>query len=134
MKKSTVVIIAIVALVAAFVTGWELAPQKVSVEGTFSLPDAYLAYQHYYEVADKALSEGKPLNKKKLELAKSQIDSVMHFQVLEWPEIVDQRDQLSDVIRCLHDNDPDHKKDIEEILNFFSGRSIEDISQWSFSY
>ena len=134
MKKLAIFIFAIVALVAAFATGWELSKQNNSK----SLPDAYLAYEHFYEVASDALENDSlffnPEWRKEACIAQAQIDSVLKCEVLEWPEICDQRDQLSDVIRCIYEHDIEHQAEIEDILKNLSGRDISELQQWTFSY
>lgn len=96
--------------------------------------NAVLAYQHYYEVASEALAEitMSDAAKKELKLAESEIDSVKCGQVLTWPRIVDQRDQLSDAIRCYSDEHPE--SNIAEYVMEFSGKSMEDLGLWCFSY
>lgn len=134
MKKIAIFIFVLVVLIAAFATGWELSRQNNSK----SLPDAYLAYEHFYELTNLALENDSlffnPSWRNKICWAQHEIDSVLNSEVLQWPEICNQRDQLSDVIRCIYDNDPDHQKDIEEVLQNFSGRTIDELKQWCFSY
>jgi len=135
MKKIAIFIFAIVALIAAFATGWELSRQNNSPK---SLPDAYLAYEHFYELTNSALENDSPFFdpswRDKICWAQHEVDSVLNSEVLQWPEICNQRDQLSDVIRCIYDNDPDHQEDIEAVLKNFSGRTIDELKQWCFSY
>ena len=134
MKKIAIFIFTLLVLIATFATGWELSRQNNSK----SLPDAYLAYDHYYELGNAALENDSlffdPSWRNQICWAQHEVDSVLNSEVLQWPDICNQRDQLSDVIRYIYDNDPDHQKDIEEVLQNFSGRTIDELKQWCFSY
>ena len=73
--------------------------------------DGLLAYAHYYECAEKLLKDVKidanSENGKDFALAKKQLDDYYNNVVMEWPEICDQRDKLSDAIRAFADNHPE---------------------------
>lgn len=131
MKKLAIFIFTAIALFAAFAIGWETSPKV-------KMSDAYLAYEHFYEVTSDALSDDSlffnPMWREEACIAQAQIDSVLKCEVLEWPTICDQRDQLSDVIRCIYEHDPEHQAEIEDIIKNLSGRDISELQQWTFSY
>ena len=130
MIKAVQIIGVICAILIAFLYGKNQSPEQKQVDGL-------LAYQHYYEASEnlfaycdcKADSE----KVKDYELAKLQLDQVWSSQVMEWPEIVDQRDKLSDVIRATMDHNPEVVEDILESLKiYFEDPSI--INNWAYSY
>lgn len=130
MIKTIQIIGVICAIVLAFLFGKEQSPSEKQRNGL-------LAYQHYYEaseilfancdcVADSAILED-------YDLAKRQLNQVWANQVMEWPEIVDQRDQLSDIIRATMEHNPEVAEDMLESLKvYFKDPSI--INNWCYSY
>ena len=99
--------------------------------------DALLAYEHYYEIAEYILKDSNckvdSLTFLEYELSKSEIDSITRNYVLQWPEIIDQRDQLSDVIRVTKDRHPEIANEIDKYLRvYFEDPYI--INNWCYSY
>ena len=96
-----------------------------------------LAYEHYYEIAEYILKDSNckvdSLTFLEYELSKSEIDSITRNYVLQWPEIIDQRDQLSDVIRVTKDRHPEIANEIDKYLRvYFEDPYI--INNWCYSY
>ena len=125
MKK---IIIAVIIAAIAYFIGYETAPK-------LEQSDWNLAYEHWFETSSLMLENDSLRNDpemiKDLKLAMSEIDSVYTGQVMQWPVICDQRDKLSDAIRCYSDNHSD--SDILEYVRNF-GINPEDLGRWCFSY
>ena len=97
--------------------------------------DWVLAYQHWYETSSLMLQNDTLRNDpgliEDLKLAEAEVDSVYHCQIMQWPVVCDQRDKLSDAIRCYADHHPE-----SDIMNFVSETGIdpENLGSWSFAY
>lgn len=98
-----------------------------------------LAYQHYYEVAESMLNTESPdsILLADYKSAKMQLDDYKARHVMMWPEICDQRDMLSDAIRCFYDHHPklaDNRED--NIMAYVRDFGIDPdiLGEWSFSY
>lgn len=130
MIKAMQIVGVICAIVLAFFYGKEQSPEQKQVDGL-------LAYQHYFEAAENLFAccdcKADSAKVEDYDLAKLQLNQVWSGQVMEWPEIVDQRDQLSDVIRVTMDHHPEVIEDIKESLKiYFEDPNI--IDNWSYSY
>ena len=79
--------------------------------GNVKYGDRLLAYEHYYECAEELLKDVKidtmSEKGKEFALAKKEIGDYFNNVVMEWPEVCDQRDKLSDAIRAFADNHPE---------------------------
>ena len=130
MKKIPFVFVAVVGFCLGVVA--ELFFDGSRVEK--NTPDANLAYQYYFEEADRLLA--------KLDVpedsmngvndAKMCLNKALNNQLLEWPEVCDQRDKLSDVIRRYCDNHPESRKEIDEYLMSYFG--FTNIDRWAYAY
>ena len=129
MKKVIYIIVFIACIAVSFLFG------KCTVKPSHN-EDALLAYEHYYEVTEYMLENCEINDSVVLEhynFIKSQIDSIMHNYVLHWPQIVDQRDQLSDVIRVTKDNHPEIADEIDNYLRvYYEDPNV--ICNWCYSY
>lgn len=98
-----------------------------------------LAYQHYYEVAEDMLKTESPdsILLADYESAKMQLDDYKARHVMMWPEICDQRDMLSDAIRCFYDHHPKLRNNREDNIMAYVrdfGINPDILGEWSFSY
>ena len=97
--------------------------------------DALLAYQHYYEVA-KTIIESDAEQEDSLRimrdyhLAESEIQKTWYMP-LEFPQVANQRDLLSDVIRNYADDNPGCN--IMEYVENYIGDSTK-LQLWSYAY
>ena len=131
LKRGLISIAVILVIVAAFFLGRGTAFEKESMK---CQADGILAYQHYFEAAENILAVDEAPDSASwanYAAAKQHITSYLEGTPLTWPEIVDQRDKLSDAIRCYHDNNPD--SDILEYVSQF-GTNPENLSFWAYSY
>ena len=128
MKQIFSIFIITLALIMAYILGYENAPRV-------NQSDWVLAYQHWYETSSLMLQNDTLRHNKSmiadLELARNEIDSVYHTQVMKWPVVCDQRDMLSDAIRCYIDNNPNCDL-MDYVINF--GTDSKSLELWSYSY
>ena len=131
MKKFMYIGITISLIIISFFLGIEKSPAYKQVNGV-------LAYEHYYESAESIFTDLNldSVSKDKVnELIKSkeELDSINRNFVLQWPIIVDQRDQLSDIIRSTMDHHPEIRDEIISSLKvYYEDPNI--IQNWSYSY
>ena len=128
MKQLIVIFVLMISVVVAFWAG-RLTGPGMNVNNA----DGILAYQHYYECAEKALQDVTITDAelaKDYDLAKSQLDEYHAGHVMTWPEICDQRDQLSDIIRKY--SDEENNNIMAYVSEYFNDPSI--LSNWRYSY
>ena len=94
--KRTFIFISIICIFAAFWVG-KLSGPDIPANNA----DGILAYQHYYEVAEQIIGEDSITDDevKEYVIAKKQLEDYKAGHIMTWPEICDQRDKLSDIIR-----------------------------------
>lgn len=128
MKRIIILTIVIALMGISYFIGYQTAPQV-------NQSDWVLAYEHWYETSSVMLQNDSLLNNKALRkdliLAQSEIDSVYHSQVMQWPVVCDQRDMLSDAIRCYLDNNPESDL-LDYVIDF--GTDPRKLCLWSYSY
>ena len=102
--------------------------------------DGLLSYQHYYEASDDILKDIdmekiSPEKVKNLNAAKQHLDEYHSNVIMQWPEVCDQRDMLSDAIRKFADHHLDAKGD-DDIMTFVAdcGINPEILSNWVYAY
>lgn len=125
----------IVLVTVAFCAGYETKSSKVKNNS-----DAILAYQNYYEACEEILSsDGNWTNEnwKNYMVAKQQVFCVSHAEKpLDWPDVCDQRNKLSDAVKAYSDHHPEFTGTKDDILGFVAdfGIAPESLKGWSFSY
>ena len=101
--------------------------------------DGILAYQHYFEAAENMLSDQEaPDSAQWAEYcsAKEQLEQYRANVIMTWPDIINQRDMLSDAIRCFADHHQDIQDPNDNIYCYVSefGINPEVLSKWTYSY
>ena len=137
MKQSFLILVSLICIVAAYSIGRKSNPDIQAFSEKLAInANGILAYEHYYECAEAILenvSIKDTLLAKDIALAKRQIEEYSTNHVMTWPEIVDQRDQLSDIIRVTKEKHPEIANEIDEYLRvYFIDPDI--ISNWCYSY
>ena len=131
--KAKVFMMTMMTMMTAILMGCQGCPDS---KPQINQADAVLAYEHFYELALEAFEDTTLLNDLgflgQLETAKAEIDSVLHFQVLTWPAICDQRDQLSDAIRSFAHEHPD--AGIEKYIKKYTDYDWENLEGWTYAY
>lgn len=132
-REFLLVILSLVLILGAFVFGVYVGSQEARSQDS----NALLAYEHYYEVTDCILSLTDTLSvedsialNNELLLALNEIDSAKANYPMHFPKIVEQRDQLSDAIRCYYDNHPESDI-LEYVDNFVINPQLD---KWVYSY
>jgi hypothetical protein len=132
MRNIVISVAAIATLVAVFFLGRCSNNWRAEV---LHNADGILAYQHYYEVAEKIISEDSITDDDVLNYvaAKKQLDDFKNDIIMTWPEICDQRDRLSDAIRCYADHHQDCDDPDDNIYNFVMefGTDPDNLGNWS---
>lgn len=102
--------------------------------------DGLLSYQHYYEAStdildDIDMKKISPEKVKNLNAAKQHLDEYHSNVIMQWPEVCDQRDMLSDAIRKFADHHLDAKGD-DDIMTFVAdcGINPEILGNWVYAY
>lgn len=138
--KQIIAFVSIIALmVLAFLLGRVTYPSQEDSDEMTIQKNGVLAYQHYYEVAENMLATESPdsILLADYKSAKMQLDDYKARHVMMWPEICDQRDMLSDAIRCFYDHHPklaDNREDDIMVYVRDFGINPEILGEWSFSY
>lgn len=127
----------LICIVAAYSIGRKSNPDTQAFSEKLAInANGILAYEHYYECAEAILENvtiKDTLQAKDIALAKRQIEEYSTSHVMTWPEIIDQRDQLSDVIRLTKYNHPEIANEIDEYPRvYYKDPNI--ISNWCYSY
>ena len=132
-REFTVAILSIILLFGTFISGVYIGAEKARAQDA----DALLAFEHYYEVTDCILSltdtlsveDSLALNNELL-LALNELDSAKAHYPMHFPKVIEQRDQLSDAIRCYSDNHPESDI-LEYVDNFVINPQLD---KWAYSY
>ena len=138
MKTFQTIIIAALAAIVFFFVGKSVQYHIDNGEIT-SNADGILAYQHYYECAESILScpteEKDSLVWVEYLSAKRDLDRFKQGHVMTWPTVCDQRDVLSDIIRCYKDNHPE-QRDSDDIFQYVRdfGVNPESLKNWVYCY
>ena len=125
--KRTFIFISLICIVAAFWVG-RLSGPAIPANNA----DGILAYQHYYEVAEQIIGEDSITDDvvKSYVIAKKQLDDYKAGHIMTWPEICDQRDMLSDIIRMYAKEENDNI--MKYVKVYFDDPSI--LDNWAYSY
>lgn len=128
MKQSILILVSAICVIVAFLVGRQSCPD-VPLDNA----DGLLAYQHYYECTEKALQDAKITDTalvKDYELAKKELEDYYAGHIMTWPEVCDQRDMLSDIIRKYADEENNNIMDY--VSEYFSDPSI--LQNWAYRY
>ncbi len=128
MKKSIAIFLSIVCVGAAFWAG-RLSRPDIPANNA----DGILAYQHYYECAEKALKDVTISDAelaKDMALAQKHLEDYVAGHIMEWPEVCDQRDKLSDIIRKYAKEE--NSNIIDYVSEYFDNPFV--INGWRYSY
>lgn len=143
MKKIGIILGFVLVAVLSYFVGEKMGENNkvTSTETIKKQADGLLAYQHYYEAAQDIIDSqvymvNVPYEKvTNLENAKQHLDDYRSNVVMQWPEVCDQRDMLSDAIRKFADHHLDAKGD-DDIMSFVSdcGINPEILGEWAYAY
>ena len=138
MKNLFLFVTVIVTLAAAYVLGMWQANNNWRDEVRHNA-DGILAYQHYFEACEDIMNQRNPADSMQIaeyESAKKQLQDYHANVVMTWPEVCDQRDMLSDAIRCFAEHHPDWENTDDDIFTYVSefGINPENLANWSYSY
>lgn len=128
MKQTFLILVSVICIIVAYLVGRQSSPDI-----PLNNADGILAYQHYYECTEKALQEAEITDTvlaKDYELAKKELKEYYAGHVMTWPEICDQRDKLSDIIRKYADEENNNIMDY--VGEYFSDPSI--LKNWTYRY
>ena len=139
MKKIAFILVGVCALIIAFFCGRASASTDSMI---VKQANGLLCYERYFEAAEAALDSIKVQDTaKRSELNVARTELIKYIEnpdnVMQWPEVCDQRDKLSDAIRAYRDahmefeGNPDH-----DILEYVSraGVNPEDLCNWIYAY
>lgn len=143
MKKIGILLTFILVAVLSYFVGEKMGENNniSSTEMLKKQADGILAYQHYYEAAQDIIESqvymvNVPYEQvKNLENAKQHLEDYRNNVVMQWPEVCDQRDMLSDAIRKFADHHLNAKGD-DDIMSFVEdcGVNPEILSNWVYAY
>lgn len=136
MRNVLILVAFIATIVAVFFLGRMSNDWRTEVRHN---ADGILAYQHYFEAAENILSdEEAPDSAQWAEYcsAKEHIQEYHANVIMTWPDIINQRDMLSDAIRCFADHHQNIESPDDNIFNYVSefGINPEVLSKWAYSY
>ena len=125
--KRTFFFISIICIFAAFWVG-KLSGPDIPANNA----DGLLAYQHYYEVAEQIIGKDSVTDDdvKNYVLAQKQLEDYKAGHIMTWPEICDQRDKLSDIIRMYAKEE--NNNIMKYVKMYFDDPSL--LKNWAYSY
>lgn len=136
MKQTFLILVSAICIVAAYGIGRESTAdadtQAISEQLTINA-NGILAYEHYFECAEVILKDvtiKDTLLSNELALAKQQLEEYYTNHVMTWPEIIDQRDKLSDIIRIYADTE--NNNIMNYVRQYFDDPTI--LNGWAYSY
>ena len=129
MKQSIIIVIVSVICIGATFWAGRLSGPDVPANNA----DGILAYQHYYECVEYILKDVTIKNAdiaKEFALAKKNLEDYKNGHVMTWPEVCDQRDKLSDIIRKYADEE--NANIMNYVKDYFADPSV--LKNWAYCY
>ncbi len=134
MKQTFLILVSLICIVAAYSIGRESNPDRQAFsEKLATNANGLLAYEHYYECAEAILEDvtvKDTLKAKEYALAKRQLKEYSQDHIMTWPEVCDQRDKLSDIIRMYADREDSNI--VNYVRYYFENPAI--LYNWAYSY
>lgn len=128
MKQTLFILVSVICVIVAFMAGRKTIP-----EVPINNADGLLAYQHYYECAERALENvtiSDTVLAKEFAFAKQDLEDYYKGHIMTWPEVCDQRDKLSDIIRKYSNEENNNIMDY--VREYFADPSI--LESWAYRY
>ena len=133
MKRSMIIFVGTICVGIAFWAGRLTVSANPADNAAAINADGILAYQHYYECAENILKDVNITNAalaKDYAQAKNDLEDYKDGHILTWPEVCDQRDMLSDIIRKYADEE--NRNIMNYVNEYFTDPSI--LKHWAYRY